>query len=226
MADKYAFVPLSVTKDHRLTLIQSRVLIALYSFVNHKRPDSNIYPKRGTIAARCGYSEQTVSRATTELEKLGWLVKANNSGGCSRGAVYFIREPSHLVKQETVSEPDTVLEQETVSEPARVFSGRMSQQDIEARELVFAEVMEKYPFRKNHHKKDKEEGFFAFVDACKGKSAVEVAAYGGEIIKAAQAQREKIGDTMNLFLMTPLNVYIRGSHKDIHPDDVTGYQSG
>lgn len=104
MAGKYAFVPLSVIQDHQLTLIQLRVLIALHSFLDNKKPDSKLYPKRATIAARCGYSEQTVSRATTELVKLGWLIKADNSGGCSRGATYYIREP------ETAPEPDTVLE--------------------------------------------------------------------------------------------------------------------
>ena len=96
MASKYAFIPIEVLRDERLTKIQLKVLCALYSFINHKKPEQKLFPKRNTIGERCGYGEQTVTKATKELEGLGWLEKANNSGGRSRGAVYYVRIPSHL----------------------------------------------------------------------------------------------------------------------------------
>ena len=78
MDEKFIFAPVDAIKDHRLTLIQLRVLLALFSF-RGKNTDT-VFPKRKTLAERCGYTEGTVSKATTQLVTLGWIEKVGKGG--------------------------------------------------------------------------------------------------------------------------------------------------
>ncbi len=116
MPSTFAIVPIEACADDRLSKIQMRVLIALCSFRN--REHEEVWPSRATLSSRCGYSEQTISRATTDLCRLGWLQKSGR-GGYSRPCAYRITPPnlSPQSTPETVSEPDTVSELETVPEP-------------------------------------------------------------------------------------------------------------
>jgi hypothetical protein len=93
--------------------MQIKVLIALYSF--RGKSTNLVYPKRATLSKRCGYSERTISRITTELEKAGWLVK-EGSGGRSAPSHYTLTVPD----LETVSEVETVSDSDikTVPEPS------------------------------------------------------------------------------------------------------------
>lgn len=83
-------MPIAVLLDHRLTLIQTRVLGAIFSFRNKDTGVASI--KRETIAIRCGYSNRTISEATTQLERLGWLVK-NGKGGFSKASEFRVTVP-------------------------------------------------------------------------------------------------------------------------------------
>lgn len=121
MKEGDALVPVEAYRDHRLTLIQLRVLIAMYSFYN-PRNGNLVWPKRATLANRCGYSEKTISTATTGLVKLGWLQK-DGKGGFSKAVVYTITVPesetvvtvpsSGTVDATTVPDPGTI----TVPDP-------------------------------------------------------------------------------------------------------------
>jgi hypothetical protein len=93
----FAIVPVEVCADPRLTKMQLRVLICLLSF--RAKNSDTIWPKRSTIAERCGYNIRTISKVTTQLVNLGWLVK-EGSGGFSQSCKYKI----------TVPELDTVVE--------------------------------------------------------------------------------------------------------------------
>ena len=75
----YVFAPNEVFQDGRLSKIQLRILLCLWSFRDHKT-SKPIYPKRKTISERVGYDERVVSRTTAELEALGWITKKMNNG--------------------------------------------------------------------------------------------------------------------------------------------------
>ncbi len=70
----FAVIPNDLILDHDLTLIETRVLIALYSFRNPKTTNT-AWPGRSALAERCGYHPNVVSRATTRLEQKGWIRK-------------------------------------------------------------------------------------------------------------------------------------------------------
>lgn len=95
--EKFSFMPISVVLDHRLTLIQTRVLIALFSF--RGKNTNCVWPKRKSICERTGYSEKTISVATSELVLLGWL-KKHGSGGKSQPTKYEIIVPDGINKTE------------------------------------------------------------------------------------------------------------------------------
>lgn len=105
----FSIVPVEAAFDHRLTAMQYRVLISILSFRN-KNTDT-CYPKRESIAARCGYSVGNVSKVTAQLVDMGWLRKVGR-GGRSMPTTYQVTVP------ETVSNPETVSDLETVSNPA------------------------------------------------------------------------------------------------------------
>lgn len=103
----FSIVPIEVALDDRLTKMQIRVLIALLSFRN--RNTNTTWAKRETLATRCGYGINTISRVTTQLVELGWLTKVGQ-GGWSKASHYRVTVPVMLpgYKPFTVSEPDTV----------------------------------------------------------------------------------------------------------------------
>lgn len=111
-ADLFVFAPVEVFQDRRLSLIQLRVLLALFSF--RAKNSDTVFPKRSALTERCGYDKQVISRATTELVKLGWLDKCGD-GGRSAPARYKILCPDFEAK--TVTDPVTVTGSVTVTDP-------------------------------------------------------------------------------------------------------------
>ncbi|QTR47484.1 hypothetical protein J9253_05995 [Thiothrix litoralis] len=104
----FTFCPNEVFQDDRLSKIQLRVLLALFSFRDNKSSNT-IHPKRDTLIARIGsYSTEVISRTTSQLVELGWLSKAENNGGFSRSAIYKLHVPELLLK--TVTDSDTVTD--------------------------------------------------------------------------------------------------------------------
>ena len=106
--DIVSIMPIEAFLDHRLTLIQVRVLGALLSYRN--KASGTAIVKRSTLAERCGYPERKISSATTALENLGWLKKIGK-GGHSRPCEYAIQVPE--LHTETVPESGTVPESAT-----------------------------------------------------------------------------------------------------------------
>ena len=109
----FSIAPLALCHESsRLTLIETRILLALLSF--RAANTDLVWPRRSQIAERTGYTEQTISRATTKLARKGWLEKEGD-GGRGRACRYRITvpEPETVSTSETVSEPGT----KTVSEP-------------------------------------------------------------------------------------------------------------
>ncbi|SDH86253.1 helix-turn-helix domain-containing protein [Propionivibrio dicarboxylicus] len=103
----FAFMPVEVFADSRLTLTQLRVLGVIYSF---RSKDTNIaFPKREAIARRCGLSVTKISTATTALVKLGWL-KKTGKGGFSRPVEYQVCFPETIPISGTVTDLGTVTE--------------------------------------------------------------------------------------------------------------------
>ncbi len=75
-----AIIPAEVYQDHRLTLVQMRVLCALYSFgVCFWKENPN--PTKRQIADRCGYTEREIINAIKGLERLGWITKYEDKSG-------------------------------------------------------------------------------------------------------------------------------------------------
>ena len=83
----FAVVPNEVIRDHSLTLIETRVLIALYSYRDPKST-APVWPGRAALSKRCGYHPDVISRATTGLEKKGWIRKVQR--GKKQSNVYEI----------------------------------------------------------------------------------------------------------------------------------------
>ena len=134
----FAIAPLEMARDHRLTAAQYRILLALLSFRN--REGNLVWPSRERLAELTGYTVNTISKYTRQLEGIGWLEK-DGKGGRSMAVRYRITVPdldldegetvteqvtvsrlSHPVDnrgtyQETLSNPETVSNQETVSNP-------------------------------------------------------------------------------------------------------------
>lgn len=115
-----AIVPAEVALDARLTKMQLRVLIALLTF-RAKNTDT-VWPKRETLAKRCGYHVNNISKVTKELVALGWLEK-EGKGGYSKSTQYRITVPiqlTTLTEPVTVKDPTTITEVVTVTEPVTV----------------------------------------------------------------------------------------------------------
>lgn len=103
--DLFAFIPVEVIQDKRLTLEQTRVLIALFSF--RGKTTNVVWPSRDAIASRTGMHISNISKATTALCDLGWLAK-DGSGGFSKSTRYTISVPEIFDENETVAESATV----------------------------------------------------------------------------------------------------------------------
>lgn len=111
---QFAVVPLEVIQDRRLTLEQTRVLVALFSFRN--KVTNTVWPSRAAIAERTGMHPSNISSATTALVSLGWLQK-EGTGGHSKSTRYTLCVPD-LVKPTTVAQQATVAESATVAQSA------------------------------------------------------------------------------------------------------------
>lgn len=113
--NQFAIVPIEVATDRRLTLEQTRVLIALFSF-RSKNTDT-VWPSRAAISERTGMHPSNISTATTALMALGWLEKVGD-GGRSKATRYTIRVPDF--EHETVADSATQLKSKTVAVSATV----------------------------------------------------------------------------------------------------------
>lgn len=113
MSGDFLLAPNAILRDERLSKIQLKVLLTLFSFRDNKTTKP-VCAMRETIAARCGYSVRVITRATSDLEQLGWLTKTGN-GGRSSPCLYELHAP------ETVPESDEVCDAETVPESVRVL---------------------------------------------------------------------------------------------------------
>jgi hypothetical protein len=114
--DIFAYVPIEVIKDKRLTFEQTRVLIGLFSFRN--KSTNVCWPSRSALSERTGLHVSNISAATSALEKLGWLTK-EGKGGYSKSSTYTITTPDlDIVQHKTVVEKATVAESTTVAEQA------------------------------------------------------------------------------------------------------------
>jgi len=89
----FAIVPNEVILDHSLTLIETRVLIGLYSYRDPKstRP---VWPGRVALSKRCGYHPDVISRTTSSLQSKGWIRKIRR--GKKRTNTYEILGKSDL----------------------------------------------------------------------------------------------------------------------------------
>ena len=111
---QFAVVPLEVVQDRRLTLEQTRVLVALFSFRN--KVTNTVWPSRAAIAERTGMHPSNISSATTALVNLGWLQK-EGSGGHSKSTRYTLCVPDLLIPT-TVAHSATVADSATVAHSA------------------------------------------------------------------------------------------------------------
>lgn len=117
---QFSLVPIEVILDKRLTLEQTRVLIALFSFRN--KVTDTVWPSRAKIAERTGMHPSNISAATTALVGLGWLMKVG-AGGHSKASRYTLCSP-----EVTVAERATVAQSATVAERAtRTVAERATQ---------------------------------------------------------------------------------------------------
>jgi len=106
----FSVVPLDVIRDRRLSLEQTRVLIALIAFADKKTGEC--FPSREALAEASGYKPNKISTITTDLANLGWIEK-RGSGGRSSPSIYRILKPETVSHSETVSEEETVSHSET-----------------------------------------------------------------------------------------------------------------
>jgi len=113
----FSIVPIEVVQDKRLTLWHVRVLVALLSF--RRKNTDTVWPSREQIAERAGMHIANVSKTTSELVSLGWLVK-DGGGGRSKSCEYRITVPETVAESATDSYPQTVAAPATVAEFATV----------------------------------------------------------------------------------------------------------
>lgn len=111
-----AILPLEAFRDHRLTLIQLRVLGAIFSWRNRDTSVASVY--RDQLAQRSGYSEGRISNATNALVKLGWLRK-EGVGGRGIATRYQVMVPD-IQQAETVPDPGMVSTAKTMPDPETV----------------------------------------------------------------------------------------------------------
>lgn len=119
MDSRFAMIPLAALLHPDLTFRTLKVYGAICSF-RKDSADFCVEAGRDEIASRCGFNASIVSTATTELQRLGWLIKQGAGGrikgGCGLKTTYTILTPETVSFSETVAEYETVLKSETVSE--------------------------------------------------------------------------------------------------------------
>lgn len=118
MDSRFAMIPLAVISDNRLTLRMLKTFAAICSF-RKSSDDFSVQAGRDEIAKHCGLHPSIISTATTELERLGWLVK-NGIGGRSMKNTYLITLPETVALSETVTDSVTVSNSATVTESETV----------------------------------------------------------------------------------------------------------
>jgi hypothetical protein len=84
----FSIVPIEVALDKRLTLRQTKVLIALFSF--QSEGTNTVRINRSAISDHCGLPLNRISAVTSELVRLGWLVKAGDGGGSRPNLYQFV----------------------------------------------------------------------------------------------------------------------------------------
>lgn len=99
--------PIEVIQDKRLTLKQTRVLLALFSF--RGKVTNIVWPSRQALSKRTGMLDKHISTTTTELVELGWLKKTGN-GGRSKVTKYTLCMPD-CMEITTVPDSGTVSPQ-------------------------------------------------------------------------------------------------------------------
>ena len=155
LSGKFAMLPIEAISDRRLGVIELRVLLILHSFRGSIHT-TEVFPRRGTIALRTGYSEATVSRAIRGLINRGWVVTKQHRGPNT----YILRCGG------TVPDPVTVADsainsdqsgQETVTDPAT--PKEIKKRPVEERKRkgsvdhpLFAKWYEHYPVKKSRAK--------------------------------------------------------------------------
>ncbi|MEQ8409103.1 MAG: helix-turn-helix domain-containing protein [Gammaproteobacteria bacterium] len=97
----FSIVPIEAARDRRLTKLQLQVLLTLLSF-RGKNTDV-VWPSRQAICDRCGLALPTISKVTTQLVNLGWLLK-DGKGGHSRSTRYRILVPDLNEAGEPISD--------------------------------------------------------------------------------------------------------------------------
>lgn len=93
---KYAVLPAFALSDTCLTYEQLRVLIALLKFTN--RETRTCYPDRNKLAVVTRIHPVNISKATSALERAGWLKKVRRGHGLS--ALYTMTLPHTAVSSE------------------------------------------------------------------------------------------------------------------------------
>ena len=76
--DRFIMTPVEILTDTRLSQRQMRVLLALFSHRN--KVTDLVWPKREKLSQMLGYTVNQITDLTTDLVKLGWLVKEGNGG--------------------------------------------------------------------------------------------------------------------------------------------------
>ena len=99
----FCIVPNEVIADHSLTLIETRVLLALYSYRDPKSPRP-VWPGRAALSKRCGYHPDVISRTTTALERKGRIRKIRR--GKKRTNAYEIIGKSDVTESVRSNESD------------------------------------------------------------------------------------------------------------------------
>lgn len=119
----------AMLRDKSITPRLLRALLALYTFADQ---NGDCYPKRAQLADMCGMREAEISRATTDLQRRGWLTKTGN-GGRNTPARYRLHAPQTVQDSCRVSEPETVQDScmvsgQTVQKPCTVSETETVQQ--------------------------------------------------------------------------------------------------
>jgi hypothetical protein len=119
MDTRFAMIPLAALLAPNLTFRTLKVYGAICSY-RKSSDDFCVEASREEIAGRCGFNASIVSTATTELQRLGWLIKhgvgGRRVGGGGLKTSYTITTPLTVPISETVAESETVLKSETVAE--------------------------------------------------------------------------------------------------------------
>lgn len=83
-------LPRAIRDDQTITNSEFRVLVAIASFVMLK---DEVTPKLFTLSKLTGLSRGTISRATTSLEKKGWLIKQQRQ---DESNIYYLTLPERF----------------------------------------------------------------------------------------------------------------------------------